>query len=85
MSDKNAKVLPDLSKSPGANLRLTAKITDKGGLSIYGLQRFPVTLYREQWEALFMNSPKILAFIAANADKLAVRETKAAADGRVAL
>jgi hypothetical protein len=50
------------------------KVTDKGGVSVYGLGRFPVTLYRSQWEALFGKVEALKAFIEANADKLAVRE-----------
>ena len=51
-------------------------VSEKGGLSIYGLGRFPVTLYRTQWERLL--SPDTVkaigAFIAANAKLLAVKE-----------
>lgn len=43
--------------------RITLKRTEKGGLSVYGLGRFPVTLYREQWERLTADS--ILAEIKA--------------------
>ena len=46
------------------------KISEKGGLSVYGLGRFPVTLYASQWEALASRVPDIQAFINANRDKL---------------
>ncbi|NBT05613.1 MAG: hypothetical protein EBS54_02270 [Betaproteobacteria bacterium] len=36
-----------LKQAPQA--RVTMKVSDKGGLSVYGLGRFPVTLYKEQW------------------------------------
>lgn len=49
---------------------LTMKIGEKGGLSVYGLGRFPVTLYKEQWIRLLDMSQDILAFIKANDDKL---------------
>ncbi len=52
---------------------LSFKVTDKGGLSVYGLGRFPVTLYRGQWERLIKIIPEIQAFIEANADKLSVK------------
>ncbi len=43
---------------------LEIKVAAKsGGVSVYGLQRFPVTLYAEQWERLLKDSEKILAFI----------------------
>jgi hypothetical protein len=44
--------------------RVTLKTTEKGGLSLYGLGRFPVTLYREQWERLLAHGDEIKAAIA---------------------
>jgi hypothetical protein len=45
------------------NLRF--KVSEKGGISVYGLQsRFPVTLYPEQWEALYEQGEQLKAFIA---------------------
>lgn len=46
------------------------KITPKGGLSVYGLGRFPVTLYKSQWLKLLGMVADIQAFIDANGDKL---------------
>jgi hypothetical protein len=48
----------------------TMKVSEKGGLSVYGLGRFPVTLYPEQWERLLGMSDDIRAFIKDNHDKL---------------
>ena len=45
---------------------ITLKVSEKGALSVYGMGRFPVTLYREQWTKLMGKSEDILAFIAAN-------------------
>ena len=42
------------------------KVSEKGGLSVYGMGRFPVTLYKEQWLTLLNMSADIRAFIAAN-------------------
>jgi len=53
---------------------LTMKIGEKGGLSVYGLGRFPVTLYKEQWLRLLELSEEIRAFIEANGDKLKTKE-----------
>lgn len=53
--------------------KLTMKVSDKGALSVYGLGRFPVTLYRGQWERLLSEADTISAFIAANADRLTVK------------
>jgi hypothetical protein len=52
---------------------LALKVSEKGALSIYGMGRFPVSLYREQWERLLAAKDDILAFIEANADKLSVK------------
>jgi len=49
---------------------LACKIGEKGGLSVYGLQRFPITLYAEQWERLIENIPAIKAFMLANSSQL---------------
>lgn len=46
------------------------KIGEKGGLSVYGLGRFPVTLYKEQWLRLLDKSAEIRDFIEKNAAKL---------------
>ena len=49
---------------------LSMKIGEKGGLSVYGLGRFPVTLYKEQWKRLLAMADEIQNFIEANDDKL---------------
>ena len=53
---------------------VSLKVSEKGAVSVYGLGRFPVTLYREQWEKLLEMSDAIKKFIADNKDKLKVRE-----------
>lgn len=50
--------------------KITAKVSEKGAMSVYGLGRFPVTLYRSQWERLFGATPELKAFMVANVDKL---------------
>jgi hypothetical protein len=50
------------------------KVTEKGGVSLYGLGRFPVTLYKGQWEKLLGEVDNIRKFLDENADKLAVKE-----------
>ncbi len=49
---------------------LSLKVSQKGGVSVYGLGRFPVTLYKEQWEKLLDMSDDIRAFIQANESQL---------------
>ena len=50
------------------------KVSEKGGLSVYGLGRFPVTLYREQWEKLLAMSDQIRNFIKENDSTLKKKE-----------
>jgi len=45
---------------------LTLKVSEKGGVSVYGLGRFPVTLYKEQWTKLLDLAEDIRAFIREN-------------------
>jgi hypothetical protein len=42
---------------------ISMKVSEKGGLSVYGLGRFPVTLYKDQWSTLATQIPAIQAFI----------------------
>jgi hypothetical protein len=53
---------------------LSMKVSEKGALSVYGLGRFPVSLYRGQWERLIALVPEIQEFIKANQDKLATKD-----------
>lgn len=46
------------------------KVSEKGALSVYGMGRWPVTLYREQWAKLLAHKADIEAFINANANQL---------------
>ena len=43
--------------------RTSLKVSEKGGVSVYGLGRFPVTLYKEQWTKLLAMADEIRAFI----------------------
>ncbi len=53
-----------LKKGASSNARM--KVSEKGALSVYGMGRFPVTLYKEQWLKLLDMADDIRAFIAAN-------------------
>lgn len=68
------------SLKAGARRGTSFKVSDKGGLSVYGLGRFPVTLYPEQWTKLLAMADDIRAFIDENRDKLKWRVT--GEDGR---
>jgi hypothetical protein len=53
---------------------LSLKVSEKGALSVYGMGRFPVTLYKEQWLKLLEVSEDIRAFIKANESLLKTKE-----------
>jgi len=54
--------------------QLSLKVSEKGALSVYGLGRFPVTLYREQWMKLLGMAEDIRKFIEANDASLKKKE-----------
>jgi hypothetical protein len=54
----------------GGQRAVSLKVSEKGGLSVYGLGRFPVTLYKEQWAKLLDMAEEIRAFIKDNDSKL---------------
>jgi hypothetical protein len=72
MTDEDLKAELERLRSENAALKQGAasgvrmKVSEKGGVSIYGLGRFPVTLYKEQWLKLLDMSADIRAFIIAN-------------------
>ena len=53
---------------------LSMKVSEKGALSVYGLGRFPVTLYKEQWKKLLDLAEDIRAFLVANDAQLKTKE-----------
>jgi hypothetical protein len=61
-----------LKKGASAGIRM--KVSEKGAVSIYGMGRFPVTLYKEQWLKLLGMAEEIRTFIAANEGQLKARE-----------
>ena len=68
LKEANAKL-----KANGGS-KLSFKVTDKGGVSVYGMGKWPVTLYAGQWERLLAVKDEILAFLEANKDRLSVKE-----------
>ncbi len=61
------------STKPGRGT-LTMKVSEKGALSVYGMGRFPVTLYKEQWLKLLSIAEEIKKFIAENDGHLKTKE-----------
>jgi hypothetical protein len=53
---------------------VSMKVSEKGGLSVYGLGRFPVTLYKEQWSRLLDMADDIRNFLRENDAKLKTKE-----------
>jgi len=54
--------------------RISFKVSEKGAVSVYGLNaRFPVTLYRDQWQRLLAEADGLKAFIVANESSLATK------------
>ena len=58
-------------RKPG---QLRLKVSEKGGLSVYGLGRFPVTLYKEQWMRLLDQADEIRSFLKDNDGQLKAKE-----------
>ena len=56
--------------------QFTIKVSEKGGVSVYGLGRFPVTLYKEQWEKLLAMADDIRAFIREHEGELKAKEPR---------
>jgi hypothetical protein len=58
----------------GATRGVSLKVSEKGGVSVYGLGRFPVTLYKEQWTKLLDMADEIRAFIRTHESQLKAKE-----------
>jgi hypothetical protein len=58
-------------KSAGA---LSFKVSDKGAVSVYGMGRFPVTLYYEQWLRLLGAADELRTFLEENKGKLKLKD-----------
>ena len=67
---ENARLKSQGARSGG----LTFKVSEKGAVSVYGLGRFPVTLYQEQWDKLLGQIDDLRAFIDANRASLKKKE-----------
>jgi hypothetical protein len=80
MPDEELKAEVERLRQENASLKksasrgLSMKVSEKGGLSVYGMGRFPVTLYKEQWLKLLDLSDEIRAFIAAHDAELKKKE-----------
>jgi hypothetical protein len=78
MVDENLQAQPERLRAENAAMKSRAtrenlRVSDKGGVSVYGLGRFPVTLYKEQWLKLLDMADEIRKFIAEHDAKLKVK------------
>lgn len=79
MSDEDLKAELERLRAENSRLKqrgskgVSMKVSEKGGVSIYGLGRFPVTLYKEQWEKLLDMADDIRGFIQENTGKLKIK------------
>jgi hypothetical protein len=76
VSDEDLRAELDRLKQENERLKtrqtrgVSLKVSEKGGVSVYGLGRFPVTLYKEQWQRLLDMADDIRTFIKENEPKL---------------
>lgn len=69
---ENLRLTQAAAKAPSHGI----KVSSKGGVSVYGLGRFPVTLYSSQWQSLFEKQDAIKKFLVDNAASLKTKETE---------
>lgn len=80
MSDEDLKAELERLRKENEQLKqrgsraISIKVSEKGGVSVYGLGRFPVTLYKEQWAKLLDLGDDLRAFIKENESKLKSKE-----------
>ncbi|HSY69834.1 MAG TPA: hypothetical protein VK813_14385 [Edaphobacter sp.] len=80
MSDEDLKAEIERLRAENDKLKnkgvrgLSLKVSEKGGVSLYGVGRFPVTLYKEQWRKILDMAPEIDAFIKENESRLKAKE-----------
>jgi len=78
MIDPNVQAELDRLRAENAALKdkkITLKVSEKGGLSLYGMGRFPVTLYKEQWLRILDMADEIRSFIKTNDSRLKEKNT----------
>jgi hypothetical protein len=80
MSDEDLKAEIERLRAENEKLKnkpargLTLKVSEKGGVSLYGVGRFPVTLYKEQWRRILGMATEIESFIQENESSLKAKE-----------
>ena len=80
MSESELKAELERLRAENAQLKskgtggLSLKVSEKGAVSLYGMGRFPVTLYKEQWLRILASASDIATFIRENDSKLKTKE-----------
>ena len=80
MSESEMKAELERLRAENAQLKnkntggLSLKVSEKGAVSLYGMGRFPVTLYKEQWLRILASAPEIEKFFRENDAKLKTKE-----------
>jgi hypothetical protein len=81
MSDEDLQARIAQLEAENAALKARAKrgvelrVSEKGGVSLYGMRRFPVTFYREEWERILGMGEEIRAFMAEHASELKTKSS----------
>jgi hypothetical protein len=82
MAEEDVKAELERLRAENARLKgqhgrgISLKVSEKGALSVYGLGRFPVTLYKEQWQKLLAAADDIRAFLKDNDAHLKTKEPR---------
>ena len=82
MADDELRAEVERLKAENASLKarttrgVSMKVSEEGGVSVYGLGRFPVTLYKEQWVKLLDIADDIRAFIREHDGELKAKEPR---------
>ena len=72
LEEENKRLRDQMEQRKPGQLRL--KVSEKGGVSVYGLGRFPVTLYKEQWAKLLDYADELKRFLKDNDHLLKAKE-----------
>ena len=74
--DELKEKLAELEAKQKRGSTMSFKVSDKGGVSVYGLGRFPVTLYYEQWVRLLDQAEQIREFMEENKSSLKMKNAE---------
>jgi hypothetical protein len=73
-SEQMAARIAELEGRLAKGSKISFKVSEKGAVSVYGLGRFPVTLYFEQWDTLLSHATELRAFLEDNKSRLKLKD-----------